>query len=108
MSVGPAGAGAGVSVSRASTSMSRRTRRSVAPHKKLRNLRLPQLWWDVIIRRFVAAVGLLFVGAAPVGAGEPTDQLRTFLERANQVLLPPDAKGAGLDERRAPLGGRGG
>src|SRR5262249_45422601 len=105
MPVGRAGAGAGVSVSRASTSMSRRTRRSVAPHKKLRNLRLPQLWWDVIIRRFVAAVGLLFVGAAPVVAGEPTDQLRTFFERANQVLLAPESEGGGFEERLATVRG---
>jgi phospholipid transport system substrate-binding protein len=53
----------------------------------------------VITRRFLAAVALLIVGAAPVAADEPTDRLRIFFERANQVILAPDPERGGLEER---------
>ena len=49
-------------------------------------------------RRSLAAIVLLLVGAAPVAAGEPTDRLRTFFDRANRVILAPESEG-GLDER---------
>jgi len=49
-------------------------------------------------RRSLAAAVLVLVAAAPVAAGEPTDRLRTFIERANRVILAPEADG-GLDER---------
>jgi len=48
-------------------------------------------------RRSLAAAVLVLVAAAPVAAGEPTDRLRTFIERANRVILAPEADG-GLDE----------
>jgi phospholipid transport system substrate-binding protein len=59
----------------------------------------------VIIRRFFAAVALLVVGAAPAAAGEPTDRLRTFFDRANQVLLAPESEGGGLEERLTAVRG---
>jgi phospholipid transport system substrate-binding protein len=49
-------------------------------------------------RRFLAAVGLVLVAAVPVAAGEPTDRLRTFFDRANRVILAPESEG-GLEER---------
>jgi len=42
---------------------------------------------------------LVLVVAAPALAGEPTDRLRTLFERANDVLLAPDADGRGPDDR---------
>ena len=56
-------------------------------------------------RRFLAAVALLIVGAAPVAAGEPTDRLRTFFERVNRVILAPDSERAGLEERLTSVRG---
>src|SRR5947207_9254417 len=53
---------------------------------------------DMMTRRSLAAAVLVLVAAAPVAAGEPTDRLRTFIERANRVILAPEADG-GLDER---------
>lgn len=53
----------------------------------------------MITRRFFAAVALLLVGATPVGAGEPTDRLRTFFERANHVILAPESEGGDFEER---------
>src|SRR3989441_9008926 len=49
-------------------------------------------------RRFLAAVVLVLLGAAPSLAGEPTDRLRTFFERANRIILAPEAEG-GVEER---------
>ena len=57
------------------------------------------------IRRFFAAVALLVVGAAPAAAGEPTDRLRAFFDRANQVLLAPESEGGGLEERLTAVRG---
>jgi len=59
----------------------------------------------VITRRVLAAVALLIVGATPVGAGEPTDRLRSFFERANDVILAPDPERGGLDERLTAVRG---
>jgi len=59
----------------------------------------------VIIRRFFAAVALLAVGAAPAAAGEPTDRLRAFFDRANQVLLAPESEGGGFEERLTAVRG---
>src|SRR2546430_2340104 len=49
-------------------------------------------------RRFLAAVVLVLLGAAPSLAGEPTDRLRTFFERANRIILAPELEG-GVEER---------
>ena len=57
------------------------------------------------ICRFFAAVALLVVGAAPAAAGEPTDRLRAFFDRANQVLLAPESEGGGLEERLTTVRG---
>ena len=59
----------------------------------------------MITRRVLAAVALLIVGATPVGAGEPTDRLRSFFERANDVILAPDPERGGLDERLTAVRG---
>jgi len=59
----------------------------------------------VTIRRFFAAVALLVASAAPAAAGEPTDRLRTFFNRANQVLLAPESEGGGLEERLTAVRG---
>lgn len=50
------------------------------------------------LRRFVAAVALVVLGAAPAAAGAPTERLRTFFERANGVILAPEPEG-GLEAR---------
>jgi phospholipid transport system substrate-binding protein len=49
-------------------------------------------------RRFLTAVLLVLIGTAPVAAGEPTERLRTFFDRANRVILAPESDG-GVDER---------
>jgi len=49
-------------------------------------------------RALVVAVVLVILGATPAAAGAPTDRLRTFVERANRILLAPATDG-GLDER---------
>ena len=49
-------------------------------------------------RALVVAVVLVILGATPAAAGAPTDRLRTFVERANRILLAPPTDG-GLDER---------
>src|SRR2546427_12018898 len=49
-------------------------------------------------RRCVAPVGVVRRRAAPSLAGEPTDRLRTFFERANRIILAPEAEG-GVEER---------
>src|SRR5437899_3359729 len=49
-------------------------------------------------RRFLAAVVLVLLGAAPSLAGEPADRLRTFFERANRIILAPELEG-GVEER---------
>src|SRR5438094_7893933 len=49
-------------------------------------------------RSLVAAVVLVVLGATPAVAGAPTDRLRTFVDRANRIILAPEADGA-LDER---------
>ena len=59
----------------------------------------------MITRRFLAAVALLIVGAVPVAAGEPTDRLRIFFERANQIILAPETERGGLDERLTAVRG---
>jgi phospholipid transport system substrate-binding protein len=64
-----------------------------------------RLWWDVTLRRFFAAVALLTLGATPVVAGEPTDRLRTFFERANQVILAPESEGGDFEERLSTVRG---
>jgi len=51
-----------------------------------------------MVRALVVAVVLVVFGATPAGAGAPTDRLRTFVERANRILLAPETDG-GLDER---------
>jgi len=48
--------------------------------------------------RSVVATVLLLIVAAPVFAGEPTDRLRTFFDRANRAIVAPDSD-AGLEER---------
>jgi len=48
--------------------------------------------------RLLTAVGLVLVAATPSAAGEPTDRLRTFFDRANRVILAPESEG-GLEER---------
>jgi len=48
--------------------------------------------------RLLTAVGLVLVAATPAAAGEPTDRLRTFFDRANRVILAPESEG-GLEER---------
>src|SRR2546428_1114086 len=50
------------------------------------------------MRRFLAAVVLVLLGVAPSLAGEPTDRLRTFFERANRIILAPELEG-GVEER---------
>src|SRR2546427_264444 len=50
-------------------------------------------------RRFLAAVVLVLLGAAPSLAGEPTDRLRTFFERANRLILAPPLEGGGEETR---------
>jgi phospholipid transport system substrate-binding protein len=50
--------------------------------------------------RSVAAVALVLATAAPVSAGEPTERLRTFFDRANGVILAPESEG-GVDARLA-------
>jgi len=49
-------------------------------------------------RSMIAAVVLVVLGAAPAVAGAPTDRLRTFVDRANRIILAPETDG-GLDER---------
>src|SRR5438876_10191442 len=49
-------------------------------------------------RRFLAAIVLVLLGAVPSLAGEPTDRLRTFFERANRIILAPELEG-GVEER---------
>lgn len=51
-------------------------------------------------RCVLAAVGILLVSvsAAPATAGEPTERLRTFFERANGVIVAP-ASGDGFEQR---------
>jgi phospholipid transport system substrate-binding protein len=49
-------------------------------------------------RRVLAAVGILIASAAPAAAGEPTERLRTFFERANRVIVAPGSEG-GLEPR---------
>jgi phospholipid transport system substrate-binding protein len=49
-------------------------------------------------RSLIAAVVLVVLGAAPAVAGVPTDRLRTFVDRANRIILAPETDG-GLDER---------
>src|SRR5213083_944288 len=49
-------------------------------------------------RRFLAAIALVLFGAVPSLAGEPTDRLRTFFERANRIILAPELEG-GVEER---------
>jgi phospholipid transport system substrate-binding protein len=49
-------------------------------------------------RSLIAAVVLVVLGAAPAVAGAPTDRLRTFVDRANRIILAPETDG-GLDER---------
>src|SRR5438874_9440622 len=49
-------------------------------------------------RSLIAAVVLVVLGATPAVAGAPTDRLRTFVDRANRILLAPETDGA-LDER---------
>jgi len=49
-------------------------------------------------RRFLAAIVLVLFGAVPSLAGEPTDRLRTFFERANRIILAPELEG-GVEER---------
>src|SRR5437016_819332 len=49
-------------------------------------------------RRFLAAVVLVLLGAVPSLAGEPTDWLRTFFERATRSILAPELEG-GVEER---------
>src|SRR6266850_4446044 len=49
-------------------------------------------------RPLVAAVVLVVLGATPAVAGGPTDRLRTFVDRANRIILAPETDG-GLDER---------
>src|SRR5205807_3501233 len=49
-------------------------------------------------RSLVAAVVLVVLGATPAVAGGPTDRLRTFVDRANRIILAPETDGA-LDER---------
>ena len=49
-------------------------------------------------RSLIAAVVLVVLGATPAVAGAPTDRLRTFVDRANRIILAPETDG-GLDER---------
>jgi phospholipid transport system substrate-binding protein len=50
----------------------------------------------------VAALALVAVGPGPVGAGEPTDQIKTQLERVLKTVQDPELKKAGrAAERRA-------
>src|SRR5437016_117035 len=49
-------------------------------------------------RSLIAAVVLVVLGATPAVAGGPTDRLRTFVDRANRIILAPETDGA-LDER---------
>src|SRR5258705_11421932 len=49
-------------------------------------------------RPLVAAVVLVVLGATSAVAGAPTDRLRTFVDRANRIILAPETDG-GLDER---------
>ena len=49
-------------------------------------------------RPLMVAVVLVVLGATPAVAGAPTDRLRTFVDRANRVILAPETDG-GLDER---------
>lgn len=48
--------------------------------------------------RSVVAIVLLLTAAAPVCAGEPTDRLRTFFDRANRAIVAPDSDAA-VEER---------
>jgi len=49
-----------------------------------------------MLRRLVGPAALLGLAvAAPVGAGEPSDTLRTLFDRANHILLSPEATGEG-------------
>src|SRR2546421_9495508 len=49
-------------------------------------------------RSLIAAVVLVVLGATPAVAGAPPDRLRTFVDRANRIILAPETDGA-LDER---------
>jgi ABC-type transporter MlaC component len=51
-----------------------------------------------LARSLIAAVVLVVLGATPAVAGAPTDRLRTFVDRANRIILAPETDG-GLDER---------
>jgi phospholipid transport system substrate-binding protein len=52
--------------------------------------------------RVLAALALVFSTAAVARAGEPTERLRTFFDRANRVILAPESEG-GFDERVAAV-----
>jgi ABC-type transporter MlaC component len=52
----------------------------------------------VLARSLIAAVVLVVLGATAAVAGAPTDRLRTFVDRANRIILAPETDG-GLDER---------
>jgi len=58
----------------------------------------------VVVRRLVAVTVVLLAGAGPAAAGAPTDRLRTFFDRVNQIIVAPDAAG-GLEDRLATVRG---
>ena len=56
----------------------------------------------MLVCRVLAALALVFSTAAVARAGEPTERLRTFFDRANRVILAPESEG-GFDERVAAV-----
>ncbi len=48
-----------------------------------------------MLRGFVGVAALLGLAVTPAGAGEPTDTLRKFFDRANHILLSPAATDEG-------------
>jgi phospholipid transport system substrate-binding protein len=52
----------------------------------------------VMTRRLLVAVVLVLLGAGPAVAGEPTERLRIFFDRANRIILAPEPDG-GVDDR---------
>ena len=57
----------------------------------------------VMARGLFLAVVLVLLGAAPAVAGEPTDRLRTFVDRANRVILAPEPDRS-VEDRVAAVG----